>query len=82
MGTAGRKLSRFTGKGLTAPLRNGGITRAPKTSHFQNCMTDKMDPNFWTRVLAEKGLESPGREQAVKEAIEISRKKKEQKENK
>lgn len=26
--------------------------------------------SFWTRVLAEKGLESPGREQAVKRTVE------------
>jgi hypothetical protein len=35
---------------------------------------------FWTRVLAEKGLESPGREEAVKDTLERIKMKKELKE--
>jgi hypothetical protein len=37
--------------------------------------------NFWTRVLREKNLESPGREEAVREAVAYSREKKELKDS-
>lgn len=33
--------------------------------------------SFWTETLGRLGLESPGREEAVKEALEITRQKKE-----
>lgn len=36
-------------------------------------------PGFWTRVLGENNLESPGYHEAVRDANEISRKKKEEK---
>jgi hypothetical protein len=42
-------------------------------------MGHSFEPGFWSRVLEEKGLESPGREEAVKEAIKISQLKKENK---
>lgn len=31
-----------------------------------------MERNFWSRVLKEKGLESPGREKAVQETKELT----------
>lgn len=37
------------------------------------------DKDFWTRVLDEHGLESPGYHEAVKDAREISKKKAEEK---
>ncbi|MFZ9315687.1 MAG: hypothetical protein ACO236_00220 [Candidatus Nanopelagicaceae bacterium] len=38
------------------------------------------EPGFWSRVLGEKGLESPGREQAVKETLAYIAAKKQTKE--
>lgn len=35
------------------------------------------DSGFWTRVLAEKGLESPGRKEAVEATLNHIRQKKE-----
>ena len=37
------------------------------------------DKDFWTRVLGEHGLESPGYHEAVSDAGEISKKKAEEK---
>ena len=37
------------------------------------------DKDFWTRVLGEHGLESPGYHEAVRDAGEISKKKAEEK---
>lgn len=34
------------------------------------------DPGFWSEMLKEKGLESPGREEAVRQALEYAAKKK------
>jgi len=42
-------------------------------------MPGGFDRNFWTRVLAEHGLESPGYQEAVRDAREISRRKMEEK---
>lgn len=42
-------------------------------------MPGGFDQNFWTRVLAANGLESPGYHEAVKDAREISIKKMEEK---
>jgi hypothetical protein len=39
-----------------------------------------IDAGFWSRVLGEKGLESPGREEAVKAAIAWTQQKKMNKE--
>jgi len=45
-------------------------------------MAGQFERGFWTRILREKGLESPGREQAVQEAILFTQQKKLAKENK
>ena len=39
----------------------------------------KTDPNFWTRILRESGLESPGYHETVRDANLISKRKKEEK---
>lgn len=39
----------------------------------------KSDPGFWTRILRESGLESPGYHEAVRDANLISQRKKEEK---
>jgi len=43
-------------------------------------MAGSFDPGFWSRVLGEKGLESPGREEAVRKTLEHVAKKKQVKE--
>jgi len=37
------------------------------------------EKDFWTRVLAENNLESPGYHEALRDAVEISKEKKRQK---
>jgi len=32
-------------------------------------MGNKLEPEFWSRVLKEKGLESPGRDKAVEDTL-------------
>lgn len=42
-------------------------------------MSGSFEKDFWTRVLGDNGLESPGYHEAVKDAREISKKKMEEK---
>jgi len=39
-------------------------------------MGRSLDPGFWSKVLGEKGLESPGREEAVRDTLAWIRQKK------
>jgi hypothetical protein len=41
---------------------------------------NSFDKDFWARVLDEHGLESPGYQEAKQDAIELAKRKKEQKE--
>ena len=49
-----------------------------QTVSFNAIMTGgTFERSFWTETLGRLGLESPGREKAVKEALELTRQKKE-----
>lgn len=63
--------------------KTGGTVKYRQAKAIQSYLMSSsgFDKDFWTRILDEHGLESPGYHEAVRDAKEISKKKAQEKLN-